>query len=69
MKKRILGAVAFLLFVSACYASERAANTFKTHKLATNSVLVSCNDEREPVAKKLENGPFVIVTCQPPAQQ
>ena len=64
--KRVIAVAAFLLFVGACYASERAANLYKTHKLAINSVLVSCNDEREPVVKKLENGPFVIVTCQGP---
>jgi len=46
-----------------CYATERAANMYKTHKLALNSVMVSCNDEREPVVSKL-TGPFVIISCQ-----
>lgn len=44
-------------------ATERAANVYKTHKLALNSVMVSCNDEREPVVTKL-TGPFVIISCQ-----
>lgn len=64
--KKAVAIAAFLLFVSACYATERAANTYKTHKLANNSVLVSCQDERDPVVKKLDNGPFVIITCQGP---
>ena len=64
MKKRAFLLAGLLAFAVGAYATERAANMYKTHKLAINSVLVSCNDEREPVVKKLENGPFVIITCQ-----
>jgi hypothetical protein len=63
MKKRAIVLAGLLALAAGAYASERAANAYKTHKLATNAVMVSCNDEREPVVKKLENGPFVIITC------
>lgn len=52
-----------LVLASVAYGTEREVNKYKTHKLSLNSVLISCNDEREPVVKKLD-GPFVVISCQ-----
>lgn len=62
--KKLYAGITLLLFVgSAAIAGERAANAYKTHKLTTNSVLISCNDERTPTVKKFENTTLIVVTC------
>ena len=57
------GIVAILALRVSASATTREQNSYHTHKLATNSVLISCNDEREPVVKKLD-GPFVVISCE-----
>jgi hypothetical protein len=49
------------LMAVSVYAGERL-NNYKTHKVTSSTVMVSCNDEREPLVKKLD-GPFVLITC------
>lgn len=63
--KIILGLAALMLIVGSATASDRAENAYKTHKLTTASVLVSCNDEREPVIERFANKTFIMVTCTP----
>lgn len=59
---RVLLAVVILSMMAASlYAAERL-NNYKTHKVTSSTVMVSCNDEREPLIKKLD-GPFVLITC------
>jgi hypothetical protein len=62
--KRTIGILAFALcfFAVAAFGTEKAVNAYKTHKLTPSTVMISCNDEREPVVKKLD-GPFVLITC------
>ena len=68
IRNRILmGVFAGLVVCAAVAATERVANKYKTHKLAINSVLVSCEDERVPVVKRLD-GPFVVITCETAAR-
>jgi len=55
--------VMLLILATGAYGAQRAANKYKTHKLSLNAVLVSCEDEREPVVKKLD-GPFVVISCE-----
>jgi hypothetical protein len=62
--KKIYFAVAVCLLASVAYAGNRAANAYKAAKLSTTSVLISCNDEREPVVHKLENSTMIVVTCK-----
>ena len=50
------------IFAVSVRATEKAINAYKTHKVTSSTVMVSCNDEREPVIKKMD-GPFVLVTC------
>lgn len=65
MKAKIITILGFGLFVvTACFAGPRSANAYKTHKLTTNSVMISCEDEREPVVKHWENTTLIVVTCQ-----
>jgi hypothetical protein len=52
-----------LASVTRTTATERVPNLYKTHKLSTNSVVVSCDYNLVPSVKKLD-GPFVIVTCE-----
>jgi hypothetical protein len=70
MNKRWYAGITLLLMVgSAAIASERAANAYKTHKISPNAVMISCNDEREPVVKKFENTTLIVVTCQTAPQR
>jgi hypothetical protein len=66
MKMKMIKALATLasltLFVATIHATDKAINAYKTHKVTSSTVMVSCNDEREPVIKKMD-GPFVLVTC------
>lgn len=64
MRKLYAGITLLLLIGSAAIASERAANAYKTHKINTTSVLISCEDEREPTVKRFENTTLIVVTCQ-----
>lgn len=58
--------LAVCLFVAlASYAGQRAANAYKATKLTTTSVLISCNDEREPVVTHLDTtSTVIVVTCK-----
>jgi hypothetical protein len=60
--KAIAVLASLTLFAVSIHATEKAINAFKTHKVTSSTVMVSCNDEREPVIKKMD-GPFVLVTC------
>lgn len=51
-----------ILSVSAVGMEGERLNSYKTHKVTSSTVMVSCNDEREPLIKKLD-GPFVLITC------
>lgn len=64
MKRKPYIIAAMLLITGAAYAGQRAANAYRTAKLSTASVLISCNDEREPVVRKLENTTMIVVTCK-----
>jgi uncharacterized repeat protein (TIGR04076 family) len=62
---KISMAVVFsLLFALAAYAGQRAANAYHTSKVSNTTVLVSCNDEQEPVVTRLENTTAIVVTCR-----
>lgn len=62
---KVITILGYALFAAtAAYAGQRTANAYKTHKLTTNSVMISCNDEREPVVKHWENTTLIVVTCQ-----
>ena len=65
VKKYLIAALILAVIALDAYAGqrEREQNKYKTHKLSLNAVLISCNDEREPVVKKID-GPFVIVACE-----
>lgn len=64
MKRAIIGSLACLLGVGIALAGQRAANSYKATKVSNSSVIVSCNDEREPVISKLENTTAVVLTCK-----
>ena len=65
--RKVLFVVIFIasLWAVAAIASERAVNAYKATRLTTNSVLVSCQDEREPQVSKLDaTDTSIIVTCK-----
>ena len=64
--KRVSVILAVCLLVAlASYAGQRAANAYKATKLTTNSVLISCNDEREPnVSHTDSTATAIVVTCK-----
>jgi hypothetical protein len=67
MLKKLVFAILFLgsLFALAALAGERVANAYKTTKLTNTSVLVSCQDEREPRISRLdETSTAIVVTCK-----
>jgi hypothetical protein len=69
MKKAKVFAVGVLVFWAvAAYAGQRAANAanaYKATKITTTSVLVSCNDEREPHVSHLDStSTAIVVTCK-----
>ena len=59
--KALLVVAILALMAASIYAGERL-NSYRTHKVTSSTVMVSCNDEREPLVKKLD-GPFVLITC------
>lgn len=63
MRKAVTGAVIVLLG-SGIALAQRGANNYKATKVSNSSVIVSCNDEREPVISKLENTTAVVLTCK-----
>lgn len=64
MCKVIVALAALTLFVGGAYA-ERAVNACKSTRLTTTSVLISCNDEREPRVSKIEEtATAIVVTCK-----
>jgi hypothetical protein len=65
MKKAIAVFSVCMLAGLASYAGQRAANAYKATKLTTTSVLVSCNDEREPHVSHLDStSTAIVVTCK-----
>lgn len=62
--KKTTAIIGSLILASVSYAAERSANAYKASKISTTTVLVSCNDEREPVITKLENTTAIVVTCK-----
>jgi hypothetical protein len=62
--KTILALAALTIIAGAATASERSANAYKATRVSTTSVLVSCQDEREPHITKLENTTAIVVTCK-----
>jgi hypothetical protein len=66
MKKLTLFVTLVLMFwACAAIAGERAANAYKATKLTTTSVLVSCNDEREPHVSHLDStSTAIVITCK-----
>lgn len=64
MKRAIIGAVIVMLGSGLALAAQRGANNYKATKVSNSSVIVSCNDEREPVISKLENTTAVVLTCK-----
>jgi hypothetical protein len=66
LKSKFITLLGFALFAAiAAFGTEKVANVYKTHKLTTTSVLVSCNDEREPVVQTSQYKTFIIVSCEP----
>jgi hypothetical protein len=63
MRKMLICGSVVVLFAGAAYAGTRAANAYKATHLSSTTVLVSCNDEREPVVKHLENSTMIVITC------
>lgn len=63
MKRKPYIIAAMLLITGAAYAGQRSVNAYKAVKLSTTSVLVYCNDEREPVVTRLKDTAYIIVTC------
>lgn len=64
MKKALIGSLIVLLGCGVALA-QRAANAYKATKLSTTSVLVSCQDEREPdVIHISETKTAIIITCK-----
>jgi hypothetical protein len=43
-------------------ATERVVSLYKTHKLAPNTVMITCNDGTEPSIQHSLS--FVIITCK-----
>lgn len=64
MSKKSIAVIASLILASVSIAAERSANAYKASKISTTTVLVSCNDEREPVITHLENTTAIVVTCK-----
>jgi hypothetical protein len=66
MSKKAIIVLACCLFAGlAAYAGQRAANAYKATKLTTTSVLISCNDEREPHVSHLDStSTAIVVTCK-----
>jgi hypothetical protein len=67
MLKKLLFAILFLgsLFALAALAGEHAVNAYKATRLTTTSVLISCQDEREPHVSRLdETSTAIVVTCK-----
>jgi hypothetical protein len=65
MNRIFYGVFALLFLAFTTYAADRAVNACKSTRLNTTSVLVSCQDEREPVITRLsETSTAVIVTCK-----
>ena len=64
MKKLTLFVTLVLMFwAAAAIAGERAANAYKTTKVSTTSVLVSCVDGGTPKLSSLNGNPSVLITC------
>jgi hypothetical protein len=64
-KTIVAGVMLLIVGIGISYAAERAANAYKATKLTTTSVLISCNDEREPHVSKLEaTDTSIVVTCK-----
>ena len=62
---RIAGAIlAAGLLAAGAYAGARAANAYRAVKVSTTTVLIGCNDEREPVISRLANTTAIVVTCK-----
>ena len=62
--KILVTGVLLSLLAAGAYASARAVNAYRTVKVSTTTVLVGCNDEREPVVTRLENSTAIVVTCR-----
>lgn len=64
MQKLALALAAVLVFAGGAYC-QRTVNACKSTRLTSASVLVSCNDEREPHVSKIdETATAVVVSCQ-----
>jgi len=61
----VAGVTLLLSIVYVSIVSAETANSYRTRKLNNTSVIVSCNDEREPKITRFENTTFLIVTCTP----
>lgn len=64
MKRFYVGLAALVLLAVATFATEKAHNAYKTHRIDANTLLLSCEDEHQPVVKKFENTTLVMITCQ-----
>ena len=64
MSKKTVAIIGSLILASVSIAAERSANAYKASKISTTTVLVSCNDEREPVISHLQNTTAIVVTCK-----
>lgn len=62
--KKTTAVIGSLILASVSIAAERSANAYKASKISTTTVLVSCNDEREPVVAHLQNTTAIVVTCK-----
>ena len=64
MNRILIGFAVLSVFCAGAYC-ERAANACKSTRLTTASVLVSCNDEREPHVSKIDaTATAIVITCK-----
>lgn len=62
--KKTTAIIGSLILASVSYAAERSANAYKAVKVSTTTVIIGCNDEREPVISHLDNTTAIVVTCK-----
>lgn len=64
MRKAAISVLVLGVFVCGAYA-QRAVNAIKSSRVSTTTMVIGCNDEREPVVTRLsETATAIVVTCK-----
>lgn len=64
MRMIAMGVLVLGVFVCGAYA-QRAANAIKSSRVSTTTMVIGCNDEREPVVTRLsDTATAIVVTCK-----